>query len=81
MESQYLIKANKTVRPQHAMGFGPVDNSNQEQEDVEFSVQATLNCMSNGCGGGSLQEPLEYYVNRGVTAYKNAPYKNTVTSS
>lgn len=75
MESQYLIKANKTVRPQHAMGFGPVDNN--QEEDVEFSVQATLNCMSNGCGGGSLQEPLEYYVNRGVTAYKNAPYKNT----
>lgn len=39
-----------------------------------FSVQAVLNCMENGCNGGSLYQPLEHFIKFGVTEDRNEPY-------
>ena len=42
-----------------------------------YSVQATLNCMGDDpCGGGGLEEPMEFYVQHGVTEDHHAQYQN-----
>ena len=53
--------------------------ANMSGQPIRLSVQETLNCMQNGCGGGTLFEPMNRFVNEGVTLDRYDPYINEVS--
>lgn len=52
--------------------------SRQTQTPPHYSVQATLNCIEGGCGGGNPAEVDEYYVKKGAVDDEKVPYAGQV---
>ncbi|XP_017491952.1 PREDICTED: cathepsin L1-like, partial [Rhagoletis zephyria] len=52
--------------------------SRQTQTPPHYSVQATLNCITGGCGGGAPAEVDAYYVKKGAMDEERAPYVGKV---
>ena len=54
---------------------------NVKKKEIDFSEQALLNCVNNGCKGGWPYDVMKRMIMYGVSLEENAPYNSKVRKS
>ena len=69
----FIFSGTASLESQHMI------RSKRPNQPVQYSEQATVNCLKDSCHGGDPSKPSEYFVKTGVPLEKDLPYVGKVS--